>query len=174
MWKNLNVPNTVTKQRVHLLEIPSPYSEILPPPLSASIITLLDTAIPFFAGQDNGIQEPLLAFSKEEPELIDPDILCFHSICSLNYQIVLERQFGQEWFDGKQSLYSIKVNQWLPFWVLSFFACAQKVQLIQRAWDNAQCWLFQPASDYSLKPLLVSQIEQSWTQISWTSSIPGL
>ncbi len=100
-WINCNriytddLPVEVQRERAQLLQPPVAYLELFP--LSnISVELFIEVAIPFLAEK----QPSELLFSDEEPAVIDLQTLIKHGLPSLEHQIVLERDLGQQWFDG--------------------------------------------------------------------------
>ncbi len=137
----VNVPEEVSNAKNRCLEVPTSFSSQFPSP-TLSVVDVLAFTLPEMS---NGIvtSKTALWFSKDIPTTA-PDCLWMRPVVSESYLKVLERDFGQAWLDGAQSMIDPRFNSGrdrLPLWMLGFWRKMVNIIRDRQQWKHSIQWL---------------------------------
>jgi hypothetical protein len=173
--KYKDLPGCVTLAAQEAMAIPSDIRDTLPRQ-DEPILDFIQRTLPV---KSNGINTfPMHAwFSCKEPSTVSnedtPKNIMRRTVPSQDFINKLEREFGQQWFDGKQSIVDPRYNQGhdrYPFWVLTVWREILSLINKQKDWREAYTVIAQ-----EIKGDMVSQVytnvESFLGSCGWNSEI---
>lgn len=137
-----DVPEEVSREKRRQLQVPH-YTNCQFPSKSLSVTALLALRLPKLS---NAIITTKLAvwFSKDAPSSLEPKWLWERPIPSDKHLRALEREFGQMWLDGAQSIIDPRFNdgrEQLPLWMVGFWREMASLIRDQDKWKHSVQWL---------------------------------
>ncbi len=166
-----DVPRYVVLELNRMLLIPESIHRSIPS-ATLSISEFLKLRLPKHTQK---ISSPLeLSFSDDEPDKIDEieEDLANIVIPSFDTVICMEREIGQAWFDGKQSIKDDRhgIPRRYPFWMCSYFSRMQRTCTIFDRWADASSWLKRKPESVLVaaeEEQLTQTITDLWDRTPW-------
>jgi hypothetical protein len=110
-------------------------------------------------------------FDHTEPAKDIEDILFFLALPTCAMLATMNQEFGQAWFDGKQSIRTrINPDVAYPFWVLTYWGVMLDACESKNAWLRAETWLNgrgKTAEEATLK----LTVRGLWSVLQWHGSL---
>ncbi|KAI0363681.1 hypothetical protein BV20DRAFT_957785 [Pilatotrama ljubarskyi] len=169
-----NTPALVLAARRRVLAVPPDLLPTIFPDPSVPVSALLKVALPAQASLLS-YERAEAAFTEELPtEDISTPSFRSRSIPPATYLAKLKDAFGQAWFDGARSIVDFRFKySRLPLYALSYWEEMARIISKQTAWQRAQEWVTQWASQYALVDL-ARQVQDVMERLAWGAELRAL
>lgn len=152
-YPDFNTPKDVLSELHRLLQVPAYYRGLIPSHAILIEDLLSDTSFPSF---DASLTDHHTFFSSSPPDIDIPFNLPTRAVPPLMITNVLLETFGQQWFNGAQSIRDPwDTTCFLPFWVLVYWNCMGCVIQGQCDWCDAHAWIMMCGGESNATSLVV-------------------
>ena len=170
-----SIPFEVSAARNEILSIPQHVKNNLPNP-HLSIAQFIQQGLP---PQSSAINTTKISrwFSKVAPSTYDVAILMARPIPPQSVLVDLDKSFGQQWFDGAQSICDPRFNngtERLPLWVLTLWKELARIVGAQAVWRKSEEWLNREARHGGEGAASMKTAIMLLTSIRWDAPVSAL
>lgn len=175
MYPAANMPKEVLLERRRLLKVPAFVNTVIPY-RSVPVRDLLDTkSLPSILEMSSILDHR--AMFRSAPPNAPANIyyhISDHPIPPLTLTNTLLDAFGQQWFDGMQSVcHPTNDTLFLPFWVLTYWQRMGLVLQGQKLWCDARTWVLSCAVESEAAELAAREILMIFNRLGWDISLAG-